>query len=171
MTKDKEELTNTDAKPEEKKMTRLTNNIHLTDEQYLDLLKRIRQDLDTIKEIEAVDCTDIGNKHTQVNVGLCAGVLTPNGWYKDKYTTIETAMWPSDFRTVGKSKHMYPQQFAMKYRKHNHKCPLDKRKKGDYSIGCFYSCLAFKEKNLTIEAVKKLYDRTIAERSNNDRQV
>jgi len=136
-------------------------DIHLTDEQYLDLLKRIRQDLDTIKEIEAVDCSDVGNKYTHVNVGLCAGVLTPNGWYKDKYTTIETAMWPTDFGTAGKSKYVYPQQFAMKYRKRNHKCPLDKRKKEDYSIGCFYSCLAFKEKNLTVEAVKKLYDKTI----------
>ena len=137
------------------------NELYLTDKQYLDLLKRIRKDLDEIQVIYAEDCTMIGYKHTITNVGLCASEETDGGWSKAKYVTRETAMWPKEFDKIGEVRYENPQMFTMKYTGVNHKCPLDARsnKGGD---GCFYHCRAFKDKNLTIAEVKRLYDEVIA---------
>ena len=139
--------------------------MYLTDKQYLELMKKIRIDLDKIKNIEAIDCTDMGFKHTLTNVGLCAGEEVNGGWSKDKYVTRETAMWPKDFDKIGKSKYPYPQQFTMKYRRGNHMCPFDNGKpsKGLMSYGCFYRCLIFQKKYQTpnLKEVKKMYDKAI----------
>lgn len=127
------------------------SKLHLTDIQYLSLMKRIRKSLDKIEKIDADDCTIIGMKHTIVNVGLCA----------KGFTTRDTAMWPEDFDKIGKTKYPYPQQTSMKYREEKHRCPLDKRKIGNFGWGCFYSCRAFQDKNLILNEVKRLYDETI----------
>ena len=131
--------------------------MYLTDGQYLNLMIRIRKDLDTMTKIYAEDSTTIGCKHTITNIGLCAGEEVEGGWSKAKYVTRETAMWPKDFDKIGKVEWPYPQQFVMKYRGRGHKCPLDTRG-GKTSDGCFYKCLAFKDKTLTLDRVKKLYD-------------
>jgi len=141
------------------------DDMYLTDKQYLELLIRIRADLDKIEKVEVEDCTDIGYKHTTVNVGVCASVpMKGLGWSKDKYTTLETAKWPEAFKTIGKVKYSYPQQFAMKYRGNDHKCPLDGRHKADglgFGYGCFYRCRAFNEKSITLKEIKELYDKAI----------
>lgn len=146
-------------------MSRTDTSLYLTDEQYLDLLKKIRKDLEGLQEVFADDCTITGMKHTISNVGLCAGVETESGWSKDKYTTRETAMWPEDFDKIDKVKYPYPQQFTMKYRQDKHRCPLDNRKKGGFD-GCFYTCMIFKPvkgKTVpTIEEIKVMYDKQIA---------
>ena len=135
----------------------------LTDEQYLDLMRRIRVDLNNIDNIEFDDCTIIGMKHTISNVGLCAGEETKAGWAKDKYVTRETAMWQKDFDKIGKVKWEYPQQFTMKYRGDKHRCPLDRRPNGGAN-GCFFTCMLFKPKpkeSITLEKIKRLYDKQI----------
>lgn len=132
------------------------SDMYLTDQQYLDLLKSIRKDLDSIDKVYAYDSTQIGNKFTETNCGLCA--VDDDG--HDRHVTEETAMWPKDFKRQGKTEYPYPQQFARKYRKEKHKCPLDDRE-GKHSDGCFYNCLAFNKKNLSIKEVKRLYDEMI----------
>ncbi len=129
--------------------------IHLTDEQYLDLLKRIRKTLDSITEVIAEDSTLIGNKYTEANVGLCT----------DKFTTRETALWPKQFDTIGKVKYDHPHMHSMKYRRTHHRCPLDNRRRPDIN-GCFYTCLLFQSKFKTpsIQEVKNLYDELIKEK-------
>ena len=137
-------------------------DLHLTTNQYLDLLKVVRKDLDNIEKVMADDYTITGRKYTISNVGLCAAEETKSGWKKHKYTTLETAMWPEDFKTIGKTKHPYPQQFTMKYRRGTHKCPLDIRKHGG-GLGCFYNCLLFSKKlrTPTMKEIKDLYDKQI----------
>jgi hypothetical protein len=146
-------------------MKKVDTSMYLTDAQYLDLMKRIRADLGKVKKIIAIDCNEIGCKHTLTNVGLCAGEETEGGWSKDKYTTRATAMWVKEFDRIGKSRYEHPQMFTMKYRQDRHRCPLDKRRTADglgYGCSCFYHCRAFKDKKLTIAEVKKLYDEQIA---------
>jgi len=146
-------------------MNKIDTELYLTDEQYLDLLKKVRKDLEGLREVFADDCTITGMKHTISDVGLCAGVETESGWAKDKYTIRETAMWPKDFDKIGKVKWPYPQQFTMKYRQDWHRCPLDRRENPNVN-GCFYTCMIFKlkkdEKVLSINEIKKLYDNQIA---------
>ena len=138
----------------EKGKRKMERSLYLTDEQYLELLKRIRKDLDKIESIFVEDST--------VNVGLCAGVLSKSGnWYKDKYVTLETALWPEAFKKIGKVQCENPQMFKMKYRGDGHSCPLDERKGA--TDGCFYHCRAFKNRKLGVEEVKRLYDERIRE--------
>ena len=139
--------------------------LYLTDAQYLDLLKKARASLDDITEIDSEDSTQIGNKHTVSNVGLCAGIDTGRGWYKDKFTTLETAMWRKEFKKIGKVKYESPQMFSMKYRGEGHRCPLEHTrpfKKGFWG-GCFYRCRVFQKKEQTpsLAEIKELYDKEI----------
>ena len=142
----------------------MSDNLHLTDKQYLDLMKHIRIDLNSIDKIFAEDSTEIGFKYTVSNVGLCAGVISRSGtWFKSKYVNRETAIWPEEFDKIGKVKYENPQMFSRKYRGDNHRCPLDKRKNGG-GCGCFYSCMLFNPKghqHLTIQKIKDLYDKQI----------
>ncbi len=146
-------------------------HMYLTDEQYLDLMKKIRKDIDGVTEIFAEDSTMIGNKYTITNIGLCAEAFDEKGsvFSKSKYVTRETAMWPKDFDKIGKVKYDYPQMFAMKYRQSNQLCPLDKRNKGGFN-GCFYTCRAFKDKTLTMQEVKCLYDEAIQKEENKQKR-
>jgi len=115
-------------------------NIHLTDEQYLELLKRARKHLDSVKKVESDDCTMPGNKYTDTNVGLC----------NDFLTTLDIAMWPDEFPHSRRT---------MKYRGTHHKCPLDTRPRTRKSQnGCFYTCRIFKGGLKDLKTIKKLYD-------------
>jgi hypothetical protein len=117
---------------------RETTDIHLTDKQYLELLKAGRARLDKIDKVTSHDSEDIGNKYTESNVGLC----------DDSLTTKDNAMWPEQF----------PGRLARKYKQKHHKCPLDPRPDGEYTDGCFYECLVFQGKVKDISRIKKLYD-------------
>ena len=147
---------------------------NLTDKQFLDLLQKIRADLDSITEVDEDDCTMTGNKYTHCNVGICAREDSGAGWMKDKYTTLETSIWPKDFKKqFNKPKddrgreYIYPQMFARKNRGSDHKCPLDGRKsKGNlgWNHSCFYSCMIFqkaKSDRPNLEEIKGLYDKEI----------
>jgi len=125
-------------------------SIHLTDEQYTFILKKARKNLDKIKKIKMEDSTEIGNKYTISNVGLC----------NDRLTTRDTALLPAEF----------PRTRWMLYRGMSHKCPLDGRQKPcdvqGWGGGCFYDCLLFNKKVKTISEIKELYDKRIREISN-----
>lgn len=100
----------------------------LTDEQYEDLLRKMLETVTSLNfEPTCVDSTDIGDKYTRSNCGLC----------NDEYTTIETAMWPDQF----------PQRKTMKYRGRNHKCPYDMRESViHWEWSCFFKCRLFQGK-------------------------
>lgn len=120
--------------------------LHLSDQEYLELLKRGRKFLDKLKRISGYDSTAIGNKFTECDGGLGNDLLT----------TKDIAMWPEDF----------PHRRSMKYRQEHHKCPLDMRPVSrEFRSGCFYTCMIFskKVKTPTVEEAKKLYDKRIEE--------
>lgn len=129
-------------------------NIYLTDDEYIDLLQRVR---DKIAEDGATlffneDCDDIGNKSTTSNYGLC----------NDEFTTKEIAMWPNNFHS----------NKEMKYLENWHFCPFDKRlhdlilhSKTDvnYMNGCFYTCrIADVCKEFSTERVLQWFDEALA---------
>jgi len=117
---------------------------YLTDEQYLDLLRRARKRLDLVKDVWCEDSVDVGFKHTKSNVGLCNNGLTTKG----------IALFPREF----------PGRREMKYRGWKHKCPLDGRKKVDFlgwGFGCFFGCLLFKSHLGDLGVIKRLYDEQI----------
>jgi hypothetical protein len=118
-------------------------DLYITDDQYLSLLKSIRAKLDFTNKASGFDCTDIGNKDTQCNVGMCS----------DEHTTKELALFPEQF----------PSRKAMKYTEQHHKCPLDWRPVStEFRSGCFYTCMFFKRGLRNIETIKGLYDEEIA---------
>lgn len=120
----------------------MSNDLYLTDKQYYDLLIRVRKKLEEIPSIDGFDCTITGNKDTQVNVGLCS----------DEWTTKDNAMWPNDF----------PHRRSMKYRKYEHRCPLDWRPVSNLPrSGCFYTCRFFKRGMRDVRKAIVLYDREI----------
>lgn len=122
-------------------------NLHLNDDQYLTLLKKVRKCLDTLSYADGFDDTTIGCKDTQCNVGLC----------NDEMTEKEFSMRPDEF----------PQRKVMKYRQEHHKCPLDYRPVSkEFRSGCFYTCLFFKKNLRNIEEIKKHYDNRINEVEN-----
>lgn len=114
--------------------------MYLTDKQYYDLLKRARKSLDNIDRVSGYDCTVVGNKSTDTNIGLC----------DDSLTTKEIAKFPQYF----------PHNKALKYRKKHHKCPLDWRKEPE-EFGCFYKCLFFQKGLKDLEKIKELYDESL----------
>lgn len=119
--------------------------LYLTDKQYLDLLKRARNHLDTIDRVRSDDSNDIGNKYTGTNVGLC----------NDKgLCTQETAMFPED----------WPHRKVIKYREHHHQCPLDWREDPDIQ-GCFYTCMVFRRGLSNIKTIKLLYENMILKKT------
>lgn len=118
--------------------------IHMTDEQYLDLLIRARRHLDTVGKVRSVDSTTIGDKYTETNVGLC----------NEELTTEETAMWPDEF----------PARKSMKYLRNHHHCPLDWREVSEDNFnGCFYTCRVFHSGLRDVEKMKQAFDMRIAE--------
>lgn len=120
----------------------MSRDINLTDDQYLELLQRIRSSLDNVPRVSGYDCTDIGNKSTDVNVGLC----------NEEFTTLDTALFPDE----------YPERLASKYREDHHRCPLDYRAMEQLTLqGCFYTCSYFKRGLKDIPTIKSLYDAEI----------
>ena len=120
-------------------------NIHVTDEEYLALLKSARSHLDNVSKIQSEDSTCIGNKYTETNVGLC----------NEDLTTVEIAIFPEDF----------PTRREMKYLQKHHMCPLDARQ--DVPLGgngCFHTCRIFKMRKygkISIEEIKQKYEERI----------
>ena len=142
----------------------MSEKLNLTDQQYLDLMKHVRADLNSIDKIFAEDSTETGFKHTVSNVGLCTGVISKSGtWYKAKFLTRETALWPKEFDKIGKVEYENPQMFTRKYVGNDHRCPFDKREDGG-GCGCFYVCRLFRPKRgqpLKMQKIKDLYDKQI----------
>jgi hypothetical protein len=110
--------------------------IHLTQLQYVDALKRFREAIANGEKLEYFDDTTIGNKDTQCTWGLCCS---------------DKKMWPKDARLFDRD------PISIKYRKANHKCPMDKRNK-DHDFGCFYHCRVFQGPKPTRVEALKLYD-------------
>lgn len=149
---------------------KVDTKLFLMDDQYLDLLKKLRKDLDSIRKIEADDCDDTGYKDMVCNVGTCAGELSKSrSWYKDKHVTRETSLWPKEFDTIGKEPER-PQQYTRKYEQDHHHCPLEFKPTNftEQHSGCFYRCSIFQRKKKdwpTIEEIKKKYDQMINDMS------
>ena len=106
----------------------MNNGLHLTDEQYLRVLKKIEATVnqDSFK-VRCSDCTDVGQRSTDSNCGFCNGA----------YTDEDMALFPGQF----------PERRSMKYREENHRCPFDMREKpkiAGWGNGCFYECYLFK---------------------------
>jgi hypothetical protein len=104
---------------------------YLTDEQYLDILGKIEDKLNTNISIMAGDSDTIGDKSVSSNIGFC----------NDDFTTLETALFPDLFVEHGRK--------SMKQRLANHACPFDNRVRTKENLqgrlmnlgcGCFYTC-------------------------------
>jgi len=135
------------------------SKLELTNKQYHNLLLKIRNTVNSPNfQPYCYDSTTIGDKYTESNCGLC----------NDAYTTLETALFPEEYKKYGRR--------SRKYRKKNHKCPFDLRFGTDgkgfihYNWGCFYHCflfgngIEFKElgKNKDdVDFIRKLVEETI----------
>lgn len=128
----------------------MSKNLNHTDDQYLALLKRARTRLDTISSVDGYDSTEIGDKYTETNVGLC----------DESLTILETALFPEQWDEGRRT---------MKYLggkgKLQHICPLDTRWTAGGG-GCYYHCAFFRYGLRTIEKIKKLYALRIKEVEN-----
>jgi len=123
--------------------------IHLTDKQYLNLLFKIRDVVNAPNfEVYRYDSTQVGNKYTESNCGMC----------NDNFTELDMTLFPDQ----------YPDRKCMKYKKKNHKCPFDMRETTDFSMGCFYHCYLFAKKQGTFETeiLSEMVDETIMEAEN-----
>lgn len=123
-------------------------SIYLNDEQYLNLLEKVESNVSNFDTFYVYDSTDIGNKYTTSNIGLC----------NDDYTDLGNAMFPKDFLKYGRK--------GMKYRKDKHVCPFDSRllklEKGievSMANGCYYTC-SLRKKTTDKEKVFDLVQRT-----------
>jgi hypothetical protein len=130
------------------------DDIYLSDKQYLDTLYKIKRTISRKGfKIICEDSTQIGNKYTTSNCGMCS----------DDFTTKETALFPDEF----------PERKSMKYRKEYHHCPFDWREplawKSDYiRYGCFYTCAIFqKGKNKPMNQHKQRVQTLIEHAENN----
>lgn len=129
-------------------------NLNLTDEQFLELLKR---GLKLLEEryaknpntlAKGVDSTDFGDKYTETNVGLCN---------EEQLCTKETALFPDE----------YPQRKSMKYLDTHQKCPLDDRGPGSSDMnGCFYTCKFFQKGLRHLKPIIELYKISIKHTEN-----
>jgi len=117
------------------------NDLYLTDEQYVSILKKIEATV--MQKDFVVRCDDsvaIGAKGTYSNCGFC----------NEDYTDKETALFPSQ----------YPDRKTMKYRKDNHKCPFDARGTVNflgYGSGCFFNCYLFEHKRKQDWKIKTIH--------------
>lgn len=111
-------------------------NLYLTDAQYLHLLDKIQAEIPKHQSFQVIDSTQIGNKYTTSNIGLC----------NDNFTELDTAMFPSQFRKHGR--------MSMKYKQKHHICPFDtrltsiiERKPTHMGNGCYYTCSLVKKES------------------------
>ena len=114
----------------------MKKDIYLTDEQYGKLLEKIKVAVSENTQFKVMDSTDIGNKYTTSNVGLC----------NDGFTELDTALFPEQFLEYGRQ--------SMKYTKIHHICPFDRRLEHvekdapvNFSNGCYYTCSLKKKRN------------------------
>lgn len=121
--------------------------LYLNDKQYFILLENIKKTINTHDfKVYCYDSTEIGNKYTASNCGLC----------NDEYCTFEMALFPRSF----------PDRKTIKYRENWHKCPFDMRPiSNNLKNGCFYTCYLFKTHNgkHDIELMKLMVENTIKE--------
>lgn len=115
---------------------------HLSDAQYLDLLQKIKARINQPEfVVYCYDSTVVGNRYTESNCGLC----------NEEFVTADTAMFPGYF----------PGRRDMKYRQKHHKCPFDLRgaePAEGFSMGCFYSCYLFKNRQHDLVHMNALVD-------------
>lgn len=141
-------------------------SLYLTDQQYHDALRRLRNYIApqpdrgrfTGGELEAWDSDCIGDKDTECSWGLCTG--RPEQW------PPETRMWPE--RPLMHDGRVY----GVKYRENGQFCPFDRRAPEGHPMhgmasGCFGRCRIFTRKKgeprPTREEALALFDATIAE--------
>lgn len=126
---------------------RTVDELHLTDEQYVRILKKMRRLLVDGFVVWRADSTFVGDKWTKSNAGFC----------NDELTDKDSAMWPEN----------WPERKDMKYLQDKHKCPYDMRKEPGllgWGSGCFSECYLFSLRNgHDLQLMRKLVDDLIAE--------
>ena len=126
----------------------MNNELRLTDEQYLRVLKKIEATIANAGfMVSCSDCTVVGSKSTDSNCGFC----------NDEYTDEDMALFPEQF----------PERKSMKYRGENHRCPFDVRKKLcalGWGSGCFYDCYLFQhlgKRDWNLSLMREMVDHAI----------
>jgi len=125
--------------------------MYMTRDEYLYLLKKVRIRLeDKTLKVGGDDCTIIGMKNTECNVGLCDDSLAEKSF----------SLFPDEF----------PERKSLKYFQPHQKCPMDWRPASKaFRSGCFYTCRFFKKGLTDKQTIKELYDKRISEvESGND---
>ena len=127
---------------------------YLTDEQFLDALKRVRKQIaGGLKNLKD-DSTTSGDKYTTCSWGTCTQSMAA-------YPHPDSHLWPDQF--------ILNQRVAPKYKERRHLCPMDWRnptKVKDNYNGCFHSCRIFQAKSgrknrVTQQQALKMYDKRI----------
>lgn len=116
------------------------NELRMSQERYIEALKRQRDRIASGIGFEAVDSEVIGDKYTHASWGLCS--IDKAAW-PDK----EDHLWPDLFETSGR--------IAPKYRNDNQPCPMQKEG-GRY--GCFHSCRIFQTAEINANTREKAID-------------
>lgn len=132
----------------------INNAKSLTNDQYVDTLRRIRDSIANGIALDADDCTLPGMKSTSCNWGLCSSL-------KDHYPSPELHTFPQDFVD-------YERMSALGCA-NTVKCPM--RIKGSGGYGCFYSCRVFSRRGSkpTREEALALYDEHIERATKGER--
>lgn len=124
-------------------------SMYLNNEQYLDLLKMIKETLNSGIDPMISSSDTIGNKYTASSCGLC----------NDNFTTIDNAMFPEEFEKNGRK--------SIKYRMKNHPCPFDDRIRTGKNLkgylmgldgGCYYTCCLRKRGNTKEQLLEYVED-------------
>lgn len=123
----------------------MNEELYLTDEQYLCILKKIEATIaqDGFRP-SCFDSNALGDKYTESNCGFCC----------DEFTDKDTAMFPDRF----------PERKSMKYQGKNHRCPFDVRKEPGilgWGSGCFGDCYLFQNRRYDIKLMREMVDRVI----------
>lgn len=108
----------------------MSKELYLTDEQYVKLLDKVENLIHKYDSFQVVDSTEIGNKYTTSNVGLCND---------EEMTDEDNAMFPEYFIKHGRT--------GTKYRQKHQLCPFDTRINNiltetpvNMFNGCYYTC-------------------------------
>lgn len=126
--------------------------LYMGDKEYLKLLEKIVEKVnDPNFKPKFFDCTDIGQKETWSNCGLCN-----ESDYSDEstWTTKENAKFPDQL----------PSRRAFKDFRNYQQCPFDWRKNPDFT-GCFYTCYLFQNKrsSIKIESLRRMAKKKLDE--------
>ncbi len=103
-----------------------THPDHLTVEQYLEALHKIRDGIAKGEPMKAVNSDALGDKYNYCTWGVCTNSA-------EVWSRPEMHIWPMDFIERGR---VAPLTCPSK-------CPLDAREE-EVRFGCFYKCLAFR---------------------------